>query len=129
MSSIDILIHELADAGIKIGIKGKDTLTVEAPAGTMTQEMIAKIRTNKPALLRRLMAGRCDICPASSIWPGYFNGEYVCFHAAYFEHRAGEPKPVSVTRRSCPLGSPLVDTMSHDAPADAGGQGPEKPSD
>jgi hypothetical protein len=129
MSSIDILIHELADADIKLGFKGKDMLTVEAPAGTMTPELIAKIRTNKPALLRRLMAGQCDICPASSKWPGHFNGEDVCFHSAYFEHRAGEPKPVSVARKSCPLGTPMVGTLIHQAPADADGQGPEKPSD
>ena len=128
MISIDILIHELADAGINLGIKDKDTLTVEAPTGTMTPELIAKIRTNKPTLLRRLMARRCDICPASSIWPGHFNGEDVCFHAAYFEHRAGEPKPVSVARRSCPLGPPMVDKLSHEAPADDG-QEPEKPSE
>lgn len=130
MSSIDTLIHELADAGIELGIKGRDTLTVEALAGTMTPELIANIRTNKPTLLRRLMAGRCDICPASSTWPGHFNGEKVCFHAAFFEHRAGEPKPVSVARRSCPLGPPMVGTLIHQAPADADGQGSEnRPTD
>ena len=99
------------DAGVRaevigdsIKLSGLSRLTSE-----QKNQVIEFAREHKAAILAAMaqgsQPGECESCPAAGYWD---HGEYagnglMCFHTAYFLHKAGSPTPCKYMRNECPL--------------------------
>jgi len=107
MSALTIII----DAGIKalieppnrLRLKGLSQLTAD-----QKNQIIEYARNHKPAILAALAQagspGECEACPAAGYWdsPTYAGRGLVCFHRAYFLHKAGTPALCREVHAACP---------------------------
>jgi len=97
--------------GVRLDTDG-ESVTYEAPADAMTPELVSAIKSRKPEIIRALLAGNCEKCPAAGYWDyAHYAGKMQCFAYAYFFGKSGKPKPCECIRHDCPLkqkeGKPL----------------------
>jgi hypothetical protein len=103
-------VSYIEDTGVHVSVVG-DSLKLSGLsklAEEQKSQVINFAQKHKPAIIAALtqngIPGQCELCPAAGYWE---YGEYtrqglMCFHYAYFLHKAGRPTPCSVTRANCP---------------------------
>ena len=110
----DQIITEVRQKGITLTVVG-GKIECKAPVGTITPDMVERIKQNKPAIIRLLSSGggfapgECEACPAGGFWDyAHYAGQgRWCFHYAYYLGKSGRPTRCDIARHECPLNEQL----------------------